>query len=265
MIKIDKDFSDIPASLDSDLTKKRRDEVIVAGSYPKSKNIGLSVFTAKAVETYDSRYKCEDVKTALKNLYKRKCAYCDQKAPSYHVEHYRPKDIYYWLVYSWDNLLLSCRDCNSHKLNKFEIEAKKRISIDYPRDDIHNLGDVYDELEQPKLVNPEKEDVHKDLVYTKLGGISSKNTRVQHTIKTCRIDRDDLNADRKTILDELRQKIESRITESRFGDKEALIKLKGFLEDFRTDSENPVKNFISFRRYIIENWLEELLKEYNIS
>jgi len=261
MIKINKNFNDVPASLDDDKTKKRRGEVIAAGSYPNSKNIGLSIFTAETLGTYDSRYKYKDIKERLKKLYNKKCVYCERKLISFHIEHYRPKDIYYWLAYSWDNLLVSCGQCNSHKRNRFEVV--KRISIkDYPIDDIHNLGDVYDKIEQPKLVNLEKEDVYEDLIYTKDGCISSNNTRVQHTISICKTDSDVLNAERIILLNELRQKIESRITEHNYGDPEALIKLKGFTDDFIEDSKNPIKSFISFRKYIIKHWLEELIAEH---
>jgi uncharacterized protein (TIGR02646 family) len=54
---------------------------------------------------------------------KGKCAYCeaDTKIVSHgDVEHYRPKSIYWWLAYCYDNYLVSCAICNQvHKKDKF--------------------------------------------------------------------------------------------------------------------------------------------------
>jgi hypothetical protein len=44
-----------------------------------------------------------------------KCAYCEGKASHVahgDVEHFRPKDEYWWLAYCFDNYLYSCQRCN---------------------------------------------------------------------------------------------------------------------------------------------------------
>lgn len=111
MIKIDKSKVKQPATLNSPLTQQRRNELIEAGKYIDD-------------EKYNSRYKGgkvageRDVQKILKELYHEKCAFCEQKAEVLAVEHFRPKSIYYWLAYSWDNLLLACQKCNSHKLTR---------------------------------------------------------------------------------------------------------------------------------------------------
>lgn len=52
-----------------------------------------------------------------------RCAYCEVRfnAVAYgDVEHYRPKSIYWWLAYSYDNYLASCQLCNQkYKKDKF--------------------------------------------------------------------------------------------------------------------------------------------------
>jgi uncharacterized protein (TIGR02646 family) len=77
-------------------------------------------------------YASEAVKAALNASHHGKCCYCEtviQYPYAYpHVEHWRPKERslqgrheapmqpgYYWLAYTWDNLLLSCAFCNSTK------------------------------------------------------------------------------------------------------------------------------------------------------
>lgn len=90
------------------------------------------------------RYHCrKEVKTRLAEVHQEKCCYCEQRFPSranLHVEHYRPKagfrqlrsakdswPGYYWLAYTWDNLLLACHDCNSvHKGTFFPLANPTR-------------------------------------------------------------------------------------------------------------------------------------------
>ena len=80
-----------------------------------------------------------DVRQVLKTAQRWKCCFCESKIEdvSYgEVEHFRPKAAwrqskdakltrpgYYWLAYTWDNLLWSCRVCNaSHKKNLFPLQ-----------------------------------------------------------------------------------------------------------------------------------------------
>ena len=48
---------------------------------------------------------------ALYAMQGRVCAYCEQKLPESDrgdVEHFRPKSLYRWLAYAFENYLLSC-------------------------------------------------------------------------------------------------------------------------------------------------------------
>ena len=59
----------------------------------------------------------------LKRSQFSKCCFCEQKVPYGDVEHYRPKAIYYWLTYDWDNLFWCCSTCNSrHKRGDFPLD-----------------------------------------------------------------------------------------------------------------------------------------------
>jgi uncharacterized protein with PIN domain len=54
-------------------------------------------------------------KTQLLKESSNKCAYCEAplKAVAYgDVEHYRPKSVYWWLAYNYENYLASCTLCN---------------------------------------------------------------------------------------------------------------------------------------------------------
>ena len=146
MIPIHKDLKKIPESLKVDgasilhdpakTTHTRRNELIASGDYPPS---------GQQSALYDSRYKYQDVKDALRSLYHGKCAYCETYDPSPHVEHYRPKrGGYYWLAYSWDNLIVSCSQCNTKKGNKFPIMGQK-ASFNGTAEDIAQINTLSDD------------------------------------------------------------------------------------------------------------------------
>lgn len=57
-----------------------------------------------------------------------KCAYCETPTAVVDygdVEHFRPKSVYWWLAYSYENYLPSCAICNQkYKKDAFELEDK---------------------------------------------------------------------------------------------------------------------------------------------
>jgi hypothetical protein len=67
----------------------------------------------------------EVAKAALAEMQHYKCCYCEkvEEQPKYRdVEHYRPKSQYWWLTWTWDNLLFACIDCNrEHKRDRFPL------------------------------------------------------------------------------------------------------------------------------------------------
>ena len=71
-------------------------------------------------------------KPAKKQLFAEtggKCAYCEAPTSPVtfgDVEHYRPKSIYWWLAYCYDNYLASCQLCNQKfKKDSFPIQNGK--------------------------------------------------------------------------------------------------------------------------------------------
>jgi uncharacterized protein (TIGR02646 family) len=102
-------------------------------------------------------YASKAVKDKLVASHHGKCCYCETKIETpyadLHVEHWRPKlssrqgrkqksirPGYYWLAYSWDNLLLSCSFCNrDNKRDLFPLKnpAKRarnhRMKVEHER------------------------------------------------------------------------------------------------------------------------------------
>lgn len=58
-----------------------------------------------------------------------KCAYCEASTRVVahgDVEHYRPKSIYWWLAYSYENYLFSCQICNqTYKIDNFPTSNQR--------------------------------------------------------------------------------------------------------------------------------------------
>jgi hypothetical protein len=106
----------------------------------------------------------EKAKPALVQALALKCAFCEMalRPEGSPVEHFRPKngvhnegetplpDLYWWLAWTWENLLFACFRCNScFKRNQFPLEAgtpvlpqlsvdldfEKRLFVDPSRED----------------------------------------------------------------------------------------------------------------------------------
>lgn len=265
MIKINKDVSAIPESLIpaiadlfsngripriSKTTHARRKELIDNEAYIEDAN-------------YNSRYKTRDITDKLKDLYKSKCAFCEQKVEQLHVEHFRPKVKYYWLAYSWDNLLLACPKCNEYKGSNFEINGIK-VSFDNNDDTIRNinsLSETYNRLEQPKLVNPEVSDPKNHITFTRKGEISSTVDNYTYTINTCKLNREYLNDERRKILDAFKNEIRSELVNSK-DEVEQHIVIDALVRRFILASKDLSNEYVAFRNYsIMNNWLNEIVYE----
>jgi uncharacterized protein (TIGR02646 family) len=206
MIKVHKNLDDIPLTLNERKTEKRRDICIKDEKYHQKKE-------------FHQRFKQKDIKESLKNIYKNKCAFCEQEITecvdnnledcSSTVEHYRPKSIYYWLAYSWDNLLWCCHRCNQNKDNKFEILNTQVDFEESFKDNIHISSILYQDIEKPLMIHPEIESVLIQLSFEN-GIISSNDNRVNYTIATCQLDRADLNEKRLKIIEKFKNSAKKR-------------------------------------------------------
>lgn len=264
MIKIEKDKTLVPDSLQipnneffpngipqpSETTHQRRLELITLGRY-------------RDEPIYNSRYKQTDTHTLLKNIYHNKCAFCEQIVEQGHIEHYRPKKKYFWLAYSWDNLLFTCPTCNINKDIHFEILGSPGIFLNTPENvkALNQSGAKYDEIEQPKMVNPEATDPNGNFQFQRDGKILSEDIRFAYTIEKCKIDRDGLNDQRRKLLNIFERDIKSAIIENDSVESQA-TQISGILRKFMRDSEDSDLQFLAFRKFVIsKSWLNEIVKE----
>lgn len=266
MIKVNKDISIIPNSLKLPFpeyfpngipraprtTHKRRMEIIRNNSYIDT-------------NLYNDRYKQDDIKIALKAIYNNKCAFCEQRIEQSHVEHYRPKKDYYWLAFSWDNLILACPVCNQNKADNFELNGPKITFLNTETSirDIHISSTNYDLLEQPKMVNPEVTDPIGKIKFYKNGIIKSDDENFLYTINKCQIDRNDLNDQRRELLNNFKDDIRSVLVDN-FEPEHQKVGISTIVQKFIRDSKNTKHPFLAFRKYaIISGWLDEIIKEMN--
>lgn len=137
-----------------------------------------------------------------------KCAYCETREQSKRndVEHFRPATRanrapgsvathgYWWLAYTWENLLFACRNCNQapYKLDKFPLESG---SIALVPSQVPPGGEI------PLLIDPASESPCNHIEFV-ADHSSSKvrwvpraragSRRGDETIRTCGLDRTDL-------------------------------------------------------------------------
>ncbi|HEY2293622.1 MAG TPA: hypothetical protein VGM86_23195 [Thermoanaerobaculia bacterium] len=156
-----------PASLKRWGEKQTRLDCDAYDACPSDYQSGAKKFPKKEY------YSAKAVKDLLVEIHHGKCCYCEKKftRSNLHVEHYRPKsgfrqtldqkqdDLpgYYWLAYRWDNLLLSCHDCNNLcKGTRFPLANPKK------RARSHN-----DEVEQerPLFIDPTRQDPRKHVSF----------------------------------------------------------------------------------------------------
>lgn len=121
-------------------------------------------------------YCAKGVKEALYIAQHKKCAWCEQRTnlESQPIEHYRPKagarrsdsevdsERYWWLTWTWENLLFACARCNDqgHKGNHFPLAPKSK-PLPLPKRPIgERLPARYFDVsrEQPLLLDPARED-----------------------------------------------------------------------------------------------------------
>jgi len=255
-----KDTQDIPISIQlpsgsgsnrlSKTTHTRRLELIEEGGFIKKK-------------VFESRFKMKDLKKALEKHYHSKCAYCEQYSERWDVEHYRPKSVYYWLAYSWDNLLYACPTCNqNHKRDAFNIQSPT-ISFFLPEDlpHIHSLSQKYHQEEQPYLLYPEIDNPELVLEFNQNGHVFSKDERGKYTIETCGLDRPSLNDRRKQlVMDDFINRLNNLIVFNH-NSPDFSKAIERLINEFAESAMDSKKEFLAFRRYMLKNLLANIITQ----
>lgn len=188
MIRIDRNIMPVPQELTNPAGK----------AVLEKEKAKLHFTSARKNEKFEfSAYNNDEVKAALKRLFNGKCAYCESPILTITVgdiEHFRPKAAvvtddkktlkpgYYWLAADWDNLLLSCNNCN-RKTTQEEFEGESFTmgkANQFPIDDERvrcksHKGNIEKEECVRLLINPCTEDPEEYLEYLENGAIKAKD------------------------------------------------------------------------------------------
>jgi hypothetical protein len=160
------------------------------------------------------------IKAALKKAQNNKCCFCEKNQVEEYgaVEHFRPKGGYkkdrkeksltkpgyYWLGYTWENLLFVCSFCNTtYKGNLFPlVNESKRVRSHH--------GDV--SLEDPYLIDPTIIDP-RDHIYFDNELVRWKTEYGKQTISICGLDRESLNDERRELIENIKSRIVTVVNE----------------------------------------------------
>lgn len=105
----------------------------------------------------EAKYGSTHVRNALDKMFSGKCAYCEVVigvVATAHIEHFRPKQKYPSLIFTWTNLLLGCPTCNDggHKGTKFPKIKDNGPFIDPTTEDpTDHIEFIYDPLSRLAL------------------------------------------------------------------------------------------------------------------
>lgn len=191
-----------PASLQRWGEKQTRLDCDAYDNYPGDYQSGSKKFPKKKY------YSARAVKDLLVKVHHSKCCYCEKKfsRANLHVEHYRPKSGvrqslgqtkdelpgYYWLAYRWDNLLLSCHDCNNLcKGTYFPLSNPKQRA----RWHVNDLG-----KERPLFIDPAGQNPRKHIRFDH-DAPKSDTPQGRMTIDGLRLRRTELTEDRLRQID----------------------------------------------------------------
>lgn len=124
---------------------------------------------------------------------------------------------------------------------------------------INTLSAQHDLAEMPRLVNPEVTDPSGFLQFEKDGGISSTDPRFHYTIETCKIDREYLKDLRKAIFEGLLADLNKQFLLAK-NRNELRIGIRTIVEKFKDDAQNVNNEYLAFRKYVIDHWLRDVVK-----
>jgi uncharacterized protein (TIGR02646 family) len=217
MIHIDRSEVPNPFELDPKLDQRGQEEVKRFEELLNSGALGQRRFSFKV-------YRRPDVRDALSTLFHGKCAYCESvigTTQAGDIDHFRPKTSvvenpdhpgYWWLVNTWENMLIACIDCNrprrqagptkigmSGKGNRFPIADESKRAF--------KPGN--EQFEERLLLDPTVDNPEEHFVYSEDGIVVSDKTPGITTISVLGLNRQSLVTARENAAMSVRKQIEN--------------------------------------------------------
>ncbi len=201
----------------------------------------------KTIESnIDIEYEIEEI---LTQEFHHKCAYCEQSFQHSKISkfnsRFRPNnfamdmkgevdaaDHYFWLMYEWKNIYLSCTECSNHKSNYFPVE-KNRATLKTKYNQL-------DKKEKRLIIDPAVDDPEKHFYYTENGSIESRTIEGNNSIEIFKLNRRRLITARKKAHLSLKKILTNP------------EKLKNYIQN----ELHKEKEFIGLKRYFIKNHIK---------
>lgn len=156
---------------------------------------------------FDGRiYRHTSVHQELYRMQHGKCCYCERSLDRGTIDHYRPKGAvyqnpgdrvstrgYYWLAYTWENLLLACSECNTRFKRELFPLADPAVRV------WHHSGAEKLPEELPLLLDPTLDDPEEHISFRAFTPVA-RTRRGRETINTLHLDSAFLETQRERIL-----------------------------------------------------------------
>lgn len=134
--------------------------------------IADQLFLKKDKFKWESSHYSVPIKQELKSIYNNKCAFCevllteDSTDNKFTVEHFRPKEYYYWLGNEWTNLFPTCKGCNQNKGNDFPLMSHYYKIKEYtaPFDENNKLIRERCKANAPELLREQPLFIHPEII-----------------------------------------------------------------------------------------------------
>ena len=145
----------------------------------------ITVSAAKPERTDSHRAAYCAFKDVLAERQRKKCCYCERiiTASFNDVEHYRPFSQYWWLAWTWENLLFACAPCNrSGKNDAFPLAAGS-ITL--------QVGELPPGAERPLMLDPATDDPRRHIRFLQVNGKwrpIGEDERGRETLRVLRFD-----------------------------------------------------------------------------
>jgi uncharacterized protein (TIGR02646 family) len=177
-------------------------------------------------------YRNPELVEALEKVFGKKCAYCEGNfahVTPKDIEHFRPKSEiatgvntlrpgYFWLACEWENLLVSCPDCNRsrhHDVPGQDAKVKLGKETQFPLSDegfrLRKQGSLVNEEGVRLLLDPCTDDPEqhltfdvKGLIHARSDGNGKLSAKGAASITVFALQRKDLVEDRLRVLNDLR-------------------------------------------------------------
>ena len=196
-------------------------------------------------------YSAQGVKNALLMAQNGKCCYCESAFRHGYagaVEHLRPRSSvrqgrtdprespgYYWLAYSWSNLLFICGACNDAKSDLFPLSN--------PQNRVRNHQTDLT-TENPLLVDPSLVDPRTHIRF-RLDAPYAISEQGRASIEVVRLDRSPLAEERRQSLDMLQRTLEVVRLSERQPANDELAALAARARGFLNKAVDPESRFSS--------------------